>query len=309
MKHLPFQYVTTRNFLGSDNLTDQPFAVVGCPVDCATTYRSGARMGPNAIRNASMMLTDGYLEDFEIDLKHFPGDAGDMPLPAGNTEKMLQEIENHMDSFVRAGRHTVSLGGDHLITLPILRSLVKKHGRMALVHFDAHCDTWNDHFGETYGHGTWLYNAISEGLVDPAHAISIGIRSPADKDSRNFLSKRGGTTVSARSAMQYCPTVMADIIKAKVGNMPVYLSLDIDCLDPAYAPGTGTPEIGGLTTMWVSELLLNLQTARWIGMDCVEVSPAYDHSEITALAAATFCWQYISMNAKKKLSISTNNTL
>lgn len=296
--HLPYQYGTTRNFCGVPNYINQNFVVIGAPVDCATTFRSGARMGPNAIRDASMMLTDGEHEQFPVNLQLHVGDAGDMALPSGNTVVMLKEVENSIASF--SNKHVVTLGGDHTITAGILRAHKLKHDKIAVVHFDAHCDTWSTHFGEPHGHGTWMYDAITENLIVPQHTISIGIRSPADKNSREFLKNHGGRTVSARTAMTYPIKSFASLIKNQVGDLPTYLSLDIDCLDPAHAPGTGTPEIGGLTTAWMCELLENLQDITWIGMDCVEVNPAYDQGQITALAAATFVWQYLSMIVAKK---------
>lgn len=297
--HLPFQYGSTRNFCGIPGYTDQPFVVVGVPVDCATTFRSGTRMGPNAIRDASMMLTDGVSERYPVSLAEHVGDAGDMALPSGYHDKTRSEIQRNIRSF--AGKHIVALGGHHGITYPILTAIARsyEHPEIAVVHFDAHCDTWKDHFGMSYGHGTWLYNSIEDNLIDPHHTISIGIRSPADEVSRNYLRCHGGTTINARNAMRHSPKLMADVIRAKVGDRPAYLSLDIDCLDPAYAPGTGTPEIGGLSTMWLMEVIEELNDINWIGMDCVEVVPAYDHSQITSLAAATFVWQYLSMNIYK----------
>jgi agmatinase len=256
-------------------------------------------MGPNAIRDASMMLTDGVNERFPVDLLPHVGDAGDMPLSSGYNEAAMDEICRIIRDL--GEKHVVTLGGHHGITLPILRSLYLRHGyrHLAVVHFDAHCDTWGDHFGQKDGHGTWLKGAIDDMLVDPTRVISIGIRSPADEISRRFLTAHGGTTISSRSAMRYSPKVMADIIRAKVGDRPTYLSLDIDCLDPAYAPGTGTPEIGGLTSIWMMEVIEEMKDINWIGMDCVEVSPAYDQSQITALAAATFVWQYLCMNVSR----------
>lgn len=296
--HLPFQQMSTFCGVGTDP-TDRPFAVIGAPVDCATTFRSGTRMGPAAIRQVSLMLTDGTHERYPHDLRDWAYDAGNMPLPTGNTVDMLATVKSCMDRL--HDRHVVTLGGDHGITYGVLESLAARHKgkEMAVVHFDAHCDTWTDHFGQPYGHGTWMYNAIEQNLIDPHHTISIGIRSPADEVSRAYLSANGGTTVTARQAMRIGPALMATAIRDKVGDRPCYLSLDIDCLDPAYAPGTGTPEIGGLTSMWVSQVLEELRDVNWIGMDCVEVSPAYDHGDITSLAAATFCWQYLSMNIDK----------
>jgi agmatinase len=297
--HLPFQYSSTRNFSGIKNYTDQKFVVIGAPVDCATTFRSGSRMGPNSIRDASMMLTDGVNERYPVSLIDHVGDVGDMAIPSGYNIDAMSEIRRSMRTF--AGKHVVTLGGHHGITHPILAALERSYtsAEIAVVHFDAHCDTWQDHFGMPTGHGTWMFRAIEDNLIDPHHTISIGIRSPADEISRAFLECRGGTTVTARKAMRHSPRFMAELIRAKVGDRPCYLSLDIDCLDPAYAPGTGTPEIGGLTSMWLMEVIEELQDINWIGMDCVEVAPAYDHSQITAIAAATFVWQYLSMNISK----------
>lgn len=293
---MPFQYGKTRNFCGVSSYQAHPFVVVGAPIDCATTFRSGSRMGPNAIRDASMMLTDGVNDAYPVSISDLVGDAGDMPLPSGYSAHAMKEIKESASSF--SDKHMVTLGGHHGITYHLLEVLSRTHGlgNLAVVHFDAHCDTWVNHFGMGQGHGTWLNHAIEDKVVNPSNVISIGVRSPADDAARTFLARHGGTTISARSAMRHSPKMMADVIKAKVGDSPCYLSLDIDCLDPAYAPGTGTPEIGGLTTMWLMEVFENLQFVNWVGMDCVEVSPPYDHSQITALAAATLVWQYLSMN-------------
>lgn len=301
MTHLPFQYGSTRNFCGIPNYNQNKFVIVGCPMDGATTYRSGARMGPNAIRNASMMLTDGVHSDFPANLSEHVCDAGDMALPSGYYLDALRKIEEEYSKLLSNNQHIVTLGGDHSCTLPILRAISSQYDDIGVLHFDAHCDTWESHFGQKYGHGTWLYNAIEENLVNPERVVSIGIRSPADEQSRTYLQKKGGNTISAKQAMMKSPTILADQIRETMAGLPVYLSLDIDCLDPAFAPGTGTPEIGGLSTIWLRDLIdeLGKNVSRrtkilWIGMDCVEVAPAYDHSEITSLAAATFCWQYLS---------------
>ena len=248
MFHLPFQQ--NRNFCGVNNYTTQPFVVIGAPTDCATTFRSGSRMGPGAVRDASLMLTDGTHETYPVELGNFVGDAGNMALPSGNVEAALEEIYSSAFSF--RNQHLVTIGGDHSITLGLLRALyASRKEKIAVLHLDAHQDCWSDHFGQTHGHGTWMFNAIVEGLIDPIATISIGIRSPSDPISREFLAANGGTTISAKKAMMYNQYMMRDIIATKIGDRPCYLSLDIDCLDPAYAPGTGTPEIAGLTTMWV----------------------------------------------------------
>jgi len=298
--HLTFQYGTTRNFCGVPNYTNQKFVVVGVPIDCATSFRSGCRMGPNAIRDASMMLTDGVHPDYPVDLTQFVGDAGDMALPSGYTPDAMAKIRRNIRSFHE--NHVVSLGGHHGITHAVLQALSQKYDNLAVVHFDAHCDTWDTHFGQSQGHGTWLKDAVEDNLIDARNVISIGIRSPADQASASYLQTRGGTTLTARRASRFTPRAMKEIIQEKVGNKPCYLSLDIDCLDPAYAPGTGTPEIAGLTSMWLKETLEELNQVNWIGMDLVEVSPPYDHSQITSLAAATLVWCYLSMNIHKGLT-------
>jgi agmatinase len=171
---------------------------------------------------------------------------------------------------------------------------------LALIHFDAHCDTWTDHFGEPSGHGTWVYEAIEEGLVHRACAVQLGIRSSAERAAREYVADQGGQIFHARalrglvSPQQLAPVL--DSIRSRMaqhGHPPVYLSLDIDCLDPAYAPGTGTPEPGGLSTAQVFTVLEELADLNFVGMDCVEVAPAYDHSELTSYAAAQLVWTYL----------------
>jgi agmatinase len=294
---MPFQM--PRSFLGVAPLIAQPLAVVGAPTDTATSFRPGTRFGPGSIRDASLMLCDGVNNSFPVDLTPLLGDAGDWALSVGNTLECLKEIETSYSNLCK-DHYVAVLGGDHSITTGILRSVEQKHGQVAVVHFDAHCDTWESHFGEPYGHGTWLRDVIEERLVDPKHVCSIGVRSPSDLATRVYLQNKGGTTISSKTASRLEPSVMASIIRQTVGpNLPVYLSLDIDCLDPAYAPGTGTPEIGGLSSVWLLETLELLGDLRWCGMDVVEVSPPYDHSQITSLAAATFVWQHLSCVAQR----------
>lgn len=290
----PFQGLRTFCKIGDQNYPQYTHVVIGMPVDSATSYRSGARMAPAAIREASMMLTDGLHEQFPIDIRKKSFDLGDAALTNGNTLKMLEQVETTITNVLGWDKHPVVLGGDHSITLGILRAMHARYGKVAVVHFDAHSDTSANAYDEPIGHGTWLYNAITEGLVDPNKVISIGIRAPASITTRNFLHAHGGTTFTARYAQQNIDAVVSNVLHL-VGDTPCYLTFDIDCLDPAYAPGTGTPEIGGLTSMWALECIEQLSTVNWIGMDCVEVCPAYDHSEITAIAAATITWSYLSM--------------
>jgi agmatinase len=287
-------YVGFRTFCKVSTDIDKPYAIVGFPTDSATSFRPGARFGPSAIREASMMLTDGQHPRCEIKLEDYLFDAGDIDISGNNTQVMLAQVEGTANKLLEMGKKPVFLGGDHTITLGILRSMSKRYGPVAVLHFDAHCDTWNTHYGDPYGHGTWLYNAIEEGLVDPTKVVSIGIRSPVDPATRDYLADRGGTTISASYAQHYLHDVV-DTIQNRIGNSPIYLTFDIDALDPAHAPGTGTPEIGGLSSMWAMQCMEFLGGMNWIGMDLVEVAPAYDHSGITALAGATLVWQYLNM--------------
>jgi agmatinase len=189
------------------------------------------------------------------------------------------------------------------VTLPLLRAAKARYGSLALVHFDAHCDTWTDHFGEPSGHGTWTYEALQEGLVSPQHAVQIGLRSGGAREARDYVADQGGQIFTARSlrgldGLALQPIV--DQIIQRIGSMPVYLTLDIDCLDPAFAPGTGTPEPGGMSSTQVMTFLEELAGLNFVGMDCVEVAPAYDHAELTSNAAATFIWTYLCGQVAKR---------
>ncbi len=233
-----------------------------------------------------------------------PGDAlvdvGDLALPATSLTQQRDALEAAAVQLL-AAHHVCWLGGDHSITLPILRAHRARAGRaLAIVHLDAHCDAWSDHFGEPSGHGTWMREAIQERLIIPEATVQIGIRSPAARETREFVQRAGGRVIGARelrgreSSQQLASVI--DEVRTRVDRPdrpPVYLTLDIDCLDPAFAPGTGTPEAGGLTTGQVLTLLEALSDLNWVGMDCVEVAPAYDHADITSLAAATFVWTYL----------------
>jgi agmatinase len=298
-----FAYANNSNrFLAAPELDGHAFAVVGVPFDGAVTNRPGARFGPQEIRRASLMLCDGLHPVFEVTPLGVLGDAYDMRLPnASPLTTVRTEIEAQAAALM-AKHHCVFLGGDHSVTLPLLRAAKAKHGALALIHFDAHCDTWTSHFDEPSGHGTWTYEAIQEGLVDPCRTIQIGLRSSGERAAREYVKDQGGLIFTARDlrgkdgrALQS----MIDDIKARIGDMPCYLTLDIDCLDPAFAPGTGTPEPGGMTSSQVLTILEELAPINFIGMDCVEVAPAYDHAELTSNAAAIFVWTYLCSQVAK----------
>jgi agmatinase len=270
--------------------------VAGVPFDIGTTNRAGTRDGPAAIRRASRMLVDGahpafWTDPAELDL----ADVGDFGIALGDIPGSLARIEAQADGIA----HLLCLGGEHGITLPLLRALTRRIGKdLACVHFDAHVDTWPTNFGQEFAHGSVFWHAIREGLVDPRRMIQVGIRSPVQREVWDWTVGQGVTILSALDAHAMGPGEVAARIRAVVGEAPAYLSFDIDALDPAFAPGTGTPEVGGLATWQAQAVLRGLRGVRFVGMDVVEVAPAYDHAEITALAAATVVWEYLALVGK-----------
>ena len=274
--------------------TDASMCVAGVPFDIGTTNRGGARFGPAAIRQASRMLVDGDHPHWRLDPAAMSvADVGDFRISLGDIKGSLALIEEQASAI----RHLVALGGDHTVTLPLLRAAAKRHGGpLALVHFDAHVDTWPDNFGQPYAHGSVFFHAIEERLVDPHHMVQIGIRSPVSNEVYDWTIAKGVTILTAQDVHELGPKAIAERAAAIVGDASAYLSFDIDALDPAYAPGTGTPEIGGLASWQMQAILRQLSSANFIGMDVVEVAPPYDVAEITSLAAATVVWEYIALN-------------
>jgi agmatinase len=292
-----FAYANNSNrFLAAAPLAGQRFALVGVPFDGAVTNRPGARFGPQEIRRASLMLCDAVHPFFGVSPLDVLGDGGDMRLPNATPLPDVRRAIESAASALMAAHHCVFLGGDHSVTLPLLRAAHARFGPVGLVHFDAHCDTWQDHFGEPSGHGTWTYEAIQEGLISPAHTVQIGLRSAGERAAREYVQDQGGLIYPARDLRGRDGAGLDTVvraIRARMGQRPCYLTLDIDCLDPAFAPGTGTPEPGGLSSSQVLTLLEELAPLNWLGMDCVEVAPAYDHAELTSNAAANFVWTYL----------------
>jgi agmatinase len=292
-----FAFATNSNrFLAVPELNQHAFAVIGVPFDGAVTNRPGARFAPQEVRRASLMLCDGLHPIFQVSPLGATGDGGDMRLPnASGLPEVRAAIEDQASQWM-AHHHCAFIGGDHSVTLPLLRAAKARYGTLALIHFDAHCDTWQDHFGEPSGHGTWTYEAIQEGLVHPVQTVQIGLRSSGERAAREYVQDQGGLICTARSLRGQDGEGLRSIIekiKTRIGNTPCYLTLDIDCLDPAFAPGTGTPEPGGMTSSQVLTFLEELASLNFVGMDCVEVAPAYDHAELTSNAAATFIWTYL----------------
>lgn len=265
----------TRELAGVD------VAVTGIPLDLATTFRPGARLGPAAVRAATVQLNEalhphGFGPCDKLDLV----DYGDCALDVHRPHTVVPAIEAHARGILEQGAKVLAIGGDHFISYPLLRAHVRALGRpLALIHFDAHTDTWPDDAADSLNHGTMFYKAVREGLVDPTRSVQVGIRTwNADTLGLHVI---GADQVHERGAL-----ATAARIREIVGETDAYLSFDIDALDPAFAPGTGTPVPGGLSSAQALAILRRLRGVRIAGMDVVEVAPAYDHAEITALAAA-----------------------
>ncbi|KOY61141.1 agmatinase [Photorhabdus heterorhabditis] len=275
--------------------SDAEWVITGVPFDMATSGRSGSRHGPAAIRQVSTNLaweSSRWPWDFKLRNHLNVVDCGDLVFDFGDAQNMSDKLQDHAERVLASGKRMLSFGGDHFITLPLLRAHAKYFGKMALVHFDAHSDTYPN--GSKFDHGTMFYHAPNEGLIDPHHSVQIGIRTEHGQDD-------GFTVLDAAQVNDRSVDDVLAQIKETVGDMPVYLTFDIDCIDPAFAPGTGTPVIGGLTTDRVLKLLRGLQPLNIVGMDVVEVAPAYDQSEITALAGATVALEMLYLQAAKKI--------
>ena len=275
----------------SKELDGIDLAITGVPYDLAVTNRPGTRFGPRGIRAASAQISwwANYPWDFDPFNRLACIDYGDCEIDFGHPHLIPDQIEAHIDGILDKGAMSLTMGGDHFITLPILRAYVKKYGPMALVHFDAHSDTWSEEENRI-DHGTMFYHAIEEGLIDTEHSVQIGIRT-VNPDHR------GITWLDNNWVHEHGPAKAAAEAKRIVGDKPAYLTFDIDCLDPAYAPGTGTPVCGGLTTWQARSIICGLGGINFKGMDLVEVAPQYDISEITALAGGTLMFDFISLMA------------
>lgn len=265
-------------------------AVTGIPFDQAVTHRPGTRFGPRAIREASSLQAFdppygwGYDPMAVLDVV----DYGDMAFDYANVREVPARIEAHVGAILDAGAAPITLGGDHFITLPILRAVAARRGPVALIQFDAHSDTWVDDDPDRIDHGTFLYKAIKAGIVDPAASVSIGIRT----DNPDTL---GVTILDAPSVHRDGIEATLSRVRAVVGDRPCYVTFDIDALDPAFAPGTGTPVWGGLASWQTAALLRGLAGIDLIGGDVVEVSPPYDTTGATAIAGAHVALELIAL--------------
>ena len=284
-----------------NEVTDVDVAIVGVPFDTGVSYRPGARFGPNHVRESSRLLRP-YNPAANVSpfATQQVVDAGDIAANPFDIEEAISRIHKSYDQLLERAKRVVTIGGDHTITLPILRSLKAKHGPISVVHFDAHLDTWDSYFGADYTHGTTFRRASEEGLLDPEGCMHIGIRGPlyAAKDLTD--DKALGFQIFSSVEFQDLGVAAAiEKMKARVGKRPMYVSIDIDVLDPAHAPGTGTPEAGGLTSRELLSLLRATAGMNVVGADIVEVAPAYDHAQITGIAASHAMYELISAFAAK----------
>lgn len=276
------------------DLTGVDVAVSGIPYDSAVTNRPGARFGPRAIRAAATQLAE--LKAFPFGFDPFEVlsvvDYGDCFMDPHHPESVIESIQSHIAIILKAGVIPLTLGGDHFVTYPILKAQAEQHGAIALLHFDAHCDTWDDD-GTRFDHGSMFLRAKREGLIDVDHSIQVGIRTYNDSD-------HGFEILTAPWIHRHGIEEAIKRIKARIGDKKVYLTFDIDCIDPAFAPGTGTPVVGGLSTAQALGIVRELGSLNLVGMDVVEVAPAYDVSEITAIAGATLAHDFLCLLAEKK---------
>ena len=275
-------------------------AVSGIPLDLATTYRPGARFGPAAVRAASMQLAElsafpwGVDPFVDLNVVYY----GDCCFDAHNPDGIHAAIVAHARTILASGARMLTLGGDHYVTYPLLAAHVERFGKpLALVHFDAHCDTWPDDSRDSLNHGTMFYKAIRDGLIDPAKSVQIGIRTWND----DFMGMR---VIDAPWIHRNGVRAVIEETLSVVGDAPAYLTFDIDCLDPAFAPGTGTPVPGGLSSAQALEIVRALTPLDIVGADVVEVSPPYDHADLAALAAAHVAADMLCLMRERKLTLT-----
>lgn len=294
------RFAGENTFARIPRLADMPEAntvVWGVPFDTGVSYRPGARFGPNHVRQSSRLLRPYNpsldVQPFSMRAVADAGDLGVNPFDIGNA---IETIDRAAAELTGTGRTLLTIGGDHTIALPLLRVAHAQHGPIAVLHFDAHLDTWDTYFGAPHTHGTVFRRAAEEGLVDGEHSMHIGIRGPLYSDLDLDESEQlGFAVVHCRDFVRKSLDEVIERVRTRLGDRPVYVSIDIDVLDPAYAPGTGTPEAGGMSSRELLEVLRGLAGLNLVGADVVEVSPAYDHAEITGIAAAHALYELLSI--------------
>ena len=292
-----------------DQVDRADIVVAGVPFDSGVSYRPGARFGPTHIREASRLLRP---YNPALDVSPFAiaqvADAGDIAVNPFNIGEAIETIEDAATELTRDGTRLVTFGGDHTIALPLLRAAAKQHGPVALLHFDAHLDTWDTYFGAEYTHGTPFRRAFEEGIIDTEALSHVGTRGPlyGKKDLEDDRRFGFGIVTSSDVYYQGVAEVVAKL-RDRIGDRPLYISIDIDVLDPAHAPGTGTPEAGGITSREILEILRGFRGMNIIGADVVEVSPPYDHAEITGVAASHVAYDLVSLLADKHATDAAKN--
>jgi agmatinase len=280
-----------------DQVERADIAVVGVPFDSGVSYRPGARFGPAAVREASRLLRPYHPE---LDVSPFAEkqvvDAGDIAVNPFNIGEAIETLQQEAEALQANGTRLVTVGGDHTIALPLLRAAAKQHGPVALLHFDAHLDTWDTYFGEPYTHGTPFRRASEEGILDTSALSHVGTRGPLyGKRDLEEDRRLGFGIVTSGDVLRRGVAETVDALRQRIGDRPLYVSVDIDVLDPAHAPGTGTPEAGGMTSRELLEILRGLRDLNLVGADVVELAPAYDHAEITAIAASHVAYDLVSL--------------
>jgi agmatinase len=297
------RFAGIRTFMRAPHTTDLAgvdAAVYGIPYDTATSYRTGPRFGPEAIRSASALLRP-YNPALGVDVVGALSivDYGDLPVSPGDTERTYGQVEEALRPIVDAGVFPLALGGDHSVTLAELRVAARKHGRLALVQLDAHGDTWDEYFGQRFFHGTTFKRAVEERLIEPAASVQAGLRgSLYGADDLESARALGFAVLPCDQLREFGPGRFASLVRERIGHHPVFVSFDIDVLDPAFAPGTGTPEVGGLSSAEALAMLRALGGIGLVGADVVEVSPPYDGpGQPTALAAANVAYELLSLRA------------
>ncbi|TMF38219.1 MAG: agmatinase [Chloroflexi bacterium] len=277
-------------------------AIVGIPFDTGGTYRVGARFGPEHIRSASALMRPYHSgSGVPIFDRLSVVDYGDLPVVPGYVEESHGRIAAGLLEVVQAGVIPIDLGGDHSIALPELRALAKVHGKVALIQLDSHSDTSEEYFGQPHTHGTPFYHAVKEGLVEPSRSIQVGLRGPVYSD-RDYAIPRemGMEVITGVEAHELGMEAVAQRIVSRVGKSKVFFSFDIDFIDPAYAPATGTPEIGGFTTWEAQSLMRRLAGLNYVAFDVVEVIPAYDVADNTSFVAANIVYEFLALLARAR---------
>ena len=282
-----------------DEVDRADVAVLGVPFDSGTSYRPGARFGPAHIRASSKLLrTYNPVQDVEPFAVQQVADAGDIACNPFEIANAVEQIDAGAREVLDRSDRLVTIGGDHTIALPLLRVMHEMHGPIAVVHFDAHLDTWDTYFGAPITHGTPFRRASEEGLIDKTGCLHVGIRGPLySREDLGDDQVLGFQVIGAHDMDDLGWRGAVDRIAQRVGDRPTYVSLDIDVLDPAFAPGTGTPEAGGLTSRELLAILRSFAALNLVGADIVEVAPAYDHAEITGIAAAHAAYELVSAMA------------